>query len=124
MNRLNAFSIAVCLMLGAQFIPTEGRASAFTPIGSSPSAEQRNLGAPPHICDLVKLLARDHSGVSFDNIHPESRLVEDLGMDWLSVVEFIMDMEETFNFEISDDDAEKIVTVGDACDYASEHWGQ
>ncbi|RJS14329.1 acyl carrier protein [Corallococcus sp. H22C18031201] len=121
MYRLTAFPIALCLMLAAQLIPAEGRASAPMSPGYSQSTDQRSLAAPPDICDIVKLVVRDHTSVGFESIHLESRLIEDLGMDALDFIEFIMDMEETFQFEIPDEDAEKIITVGNACDYTIKH---
>ncbi|ABF88042.1 acyl carrier protein [Myxococcus xanthus DK 1622] len=69
------------------------------------------------MCDIVKLIVKDHSGADFESITPEARLIEDLGMDYLDHIEFVMDLEDTFVIEIPDEEAEKIITVGDACDY-------
>lgn len=121
MYRLTAFPLALCIMLAAQLVPTEGRASSSKPVGYTQSAEQRPLGNIPHICDIVKLVVRDHAGVDFESIRRESSLIEDLGMDDLDFIEFIIDLEDTFLLDIPDEDAEKIITVGDACDYVIEH---
>jgi len=52
---------------------------------------------------------------------PEASFVDDLGADSLDLVELIMSMEEEFDVEISDEDAEKITTVKDAFDYVATH---
>ena len=54
-------------------------------------------------------------------ITPESKFADDLGADSLDIVELIMALEEEFDTEIPDADAEKIVTVGDVVDYIKEH---
>jgi len=52
-------------------------------------------------------------GVSADQVKPEAKLIEDLGADSLDAVELVMAVEEEFNIEVADEDAEKLVTVGD-----------
>ena len=69
---------------------------------------------------LQEIIA-DVLNVPAENITPETRFVEDLGADSLDIVELIMALEEEFNTEIPDSDAEKIVTVGDVVDYIKEH---
>lgn len=59
----------------------------------------------------------DVLGVKEEDIKLESRFVDDLGADSLDLVELIMSFEDKFGVEISDEDAEKIVTVKDALDY-------
>jgi len=56
-------------------------------------------------------------GVDPDKVRPESRFMEDLGADSLDVVELVMAIEEGFDVQIPDDDAEKIATVKDAVLY-------
>jgi acyl carrier protein len=56
-----------------------------------------------------------------DEIVPEASFVDDLGADSLDLVELIMTMEEEFDIDISDEDAEKLVTVKDAIDYINSH---
>jgi acyl carrier protein len=59
-------------------------------------------------------------GKSEDEISPESSFIEDLGADSLDLVELIMSMEDEFGIEISDEDAESIVTVQDAINFITE----
>ena len=54
-------------------------------------------------------------------ITPESKFADDLGADSLDIVELIMALEEAFDIEIPDADAEKVVTVGDVVDYIKDH---
>jgi acyl carrier protein len=59
-------------------------------------------------------------GVSRDEVKLEASFIDDLGADSLDIVELVMAMEETFDVEIPDDDAEKIQTIGDAVKYLKE----
>lgn len=56
-------------------------------------------------------------GATKEEIVPEASFIDDLGADSLDIVELVMAMEETFDVEIPDDDAEKIQTIGDAVSY-------
>ncbi len=69
----------------------------------------------------VKSIIIDLLGVSEDKITMEARFREDLEADSLDLVELIMAMEEEFSLEISDEDAEKILTVQDVVTYITEH---
>jgi acyl carrier protein len=69
----------------------------------------------------VKSIIADQLGVSEDQIKPESRFMEDLGADSLDIVELVMAMEEEFQTEIPDEEAEKIRSVGDAINYVTSH---
>ena len=69
----------------------------------------------------VKSIIADQLGVAEDQITPESKFIEDLGADSLDIVELIMAMEEEFQTEIPDEEAEKIRTVGDAINYVTSH---
>lgn len=60
-------------------------------------------------------------GVGETEVIPEAKFVDDLGADSLDLVELVMTLQEEFNFEISDEDAEKIITVGDAIKYIEGH---
>ena len=71
--------------------------------------------------DRVKEIIVEQLGVSAEQVKPEGRFIDDLGADSLDTVELIMALEEEFNVEIPDDDAEKMVTVGDAMNYLKEH---
>ena len=71
--------------------------------------------------DEVKEVIVEQLNVSPDEVKPESRFVEDLGADSLDVVEMIMALEEKFELEIPDSEAEKIKTVQDVVDYIEKH---
>ena len=58
-----------------------------------------------------------------EQIRPEASFVEDLGADSLDIVELIMGIEEEFDIEIPDEDAEKLTTVGEAINYAASKLG-
>ena len=64
--------------------------------------------------EKVKKIVMDHLGIDESKILPDSRFIDDLGADSLDTVELVMAFEEEFGSEISDGDAEKILTVGDA----------
>jgi acyl carrier protein len=59
-------------------------------------------------------------GVSRDEVVNTASFVDDLGADSLDIVELVMSMEESFDIEIPDDDAEKMQTIGDAVSYLKE----
>ncbi|MPM99908.1 Acyl carrier protein [bioreactor metagenome] len=59
----------------------------------------------------------DRLNAEEDQIKPEASFVEDLGADSLDIVELIMGIEEEFDIEIPDEDAEKLTTVGEAMEY-------
>ncbi|MDG2018714.1 MAG: acyl carrier protein [Porticoccaceae bacterium] len=65
---------------------------------------------------VIKMVA-EQLGVKEDDVQSTSSFVEDLGADSLDTVELIMALEEEFDAEIPDEDAEKIATVKDAVDY-------
>jgi len=67
--------------------------------------------------DEVKEVIKEQLNVSDEEIKPEAKFVEDLGADSLDVVEMIMALEEKFEIEIPDSEAEKIQTVQDVIDY-------
>ena len=71
--------------------------------------------------ERVKGIIVEQLGVSADQVKPEARFIDDLGADSLDTVELIMALEEEFNVEIPDEDAEKMVTVGDSLNYLKEH---
>ncbi|HAK40573.1 MAG TPA: acyl carrier protein [Synergistaceae bacterium] len=65
----------------------------------------------------LKEIVMDRLDVEEDQIKPEASFVEDLGADSLDIVELIMGIEEEFDIEIPDEDAEKLTNVGEAMDY-------
>ncbi|HEX7879955.1 MAG TPA: acyl carrier protein [Candidatus Eisenbacteria bacterium] len=71
--------------------------------------------------EKVREIIVEQLGVSADQVKPEARFIDDLGADSLDTVELIMALEEEFGVEIPDEDAEKMVTVGDALNYLKEH---
>ncbi|MBP6497251.1 MAG: acyl carrier protein [Campylobacteraceae bacterium] len=71
--------------------------------------------------DDVKAVVVEQLNVNPDEVKEDSKFVEDLGADSLDVVELVMALEEKFDIEIPDTDAEKIVTVGNAMAYIEAH---
>ena len=74
--------------------------------------------------DKLKEILIDVLGVKDEDIKAESKFVDDLGADSLDLVELIMSFEDKFSIEISDEDAEKIVTVKDALGYIDAKTGK
>jgi acyl carrier protein len=70
--------------------------------------------------DKVKKLIAEKLSVDLSEVVPEASFVDDLGADSLDLVELVMSMEEEFDIDISDEDAEKILTVKDAIDFVNK----
>ena len=73
------------------------------------------------VFEKVKETIIEHLGVADTAVTTEASFIDDLGADSLDIVELIMALEEEFDMEIPDADAEKIVTVGDVVEYIREH---
>jgi len=70
--------------------------------------------------DKVKEIVIDKLGVDSSKITSEAKFIDDLGADSLDTVELIMQFEEEFEIEIPDEDAEKILSIGQAVDYINK----
>lgn len=71
--------------------------------------------------DKVAKIIVERFGVDEDKVTTELTFKEDLGADSLDIVELVMELEDVFGTEISDEDAEQITTVGDAVKYIDAH---
>jgi acyl carrier protein len=74
-----------------------------------------------NIEELVRKVVAEQLGVKEADIKNESSFVDDLGADSLDTVELVMALEEKFECEIPDEDAEKLTTVQQAVDYVKAH---
>jgi acyl carrier protein len=79
------------------------------------------LLADQKMYERLKKIVVEQLGVDEADVKPEASFVDDLNADSLDLVELIMSLEEEFGMEISDEDAEKIKSVGDAQEYIEEH---
>ena len=75
----------------------------------------------PEMEARLKKIVAEQLGVDESKIVPKARFTDDLNADSLDLVEMIMSLEEEFGVEIPDEDAEKILTVGDAIEYIDAH---
>jgi acyl carrier protein len=73
------------------------------------------------ITEKVKQIISEQLGVEEAEVTPSASFIDDLGADSLDTVELVMALEENFDIEIPDEDAEKIRTVQDAIDYIEKH---
>jgi len=71
--------------------------------------------------DKVKEIIAKELEVDVKQLTPEAKFIEDLGADSLDIVELVMALEEEFNLEIPDEDADKLKSVGDAMNYLKQH---
>ena len=74
-----------------------------------------------NVQERVKNIIVEQLGVEADQVKPEAQFVNDLGADSLDTVELIMALEEEFDVEIPDENAEKIKTVGEAIEYIEQN---
>jgi len=75
--------------------------------------EDHRMGLEERVTEIIV----EQLGVSKEEVVPEASFIDDLGADSLDIVELVMAMEEEFDIEIPDDDAEKIQTISDAISY-------
>ena len=73
------------------------------------------------VFEKVKAVIVEQLGVSETAVEMEASFIDDLGADSLDIVELLMALEEEFDMEIPDADAEKVVTVGDVVEYIKEN---
>ena len=83
------------------------------------AAYKNPLGKTMSIVDRVKKIVAEQLGVKADEVTNTASLVDDLGADSLDTVELVMALEEEFETEIPDEEAEKITTVQAAIDYVN-----
>lgn len=75
------------------------------------------------ILTKITTIIEDHFDVSTDKVTEQTNFKTDLDADSIDLVEFVLELEDTFGAEISDEDAEQILTVKDAVDYIASHQG-
>ena len=73
------------------------------------------------VFEKVKSIIVEQLGATESSVTMEASFIDDLGADSLDIVELIMALEEEFDIEIPDADAEKVVTVGDVVDYIKDN---
>ncbi len=73
------------------------------------------------IFEKLRTIVVDQLGVNQEDVTMEATFVDDLAADSLDIVELVMNIEENFDIEIPDSDAERIVTIGDVVKYIEEH---
>jgi acyl carrier protein len=81
------------------------------------------MASGDEIVERIKNIIVEQLGVSLEEVTPEASFIEDLGADSLDIVELIMALEEEYDMEIPDEDAEKIQTVNDVINYVQSKQG-
>ncbi len=82
---------------------------------------KREVNRMSDVFDRVKRIIVDRLGVDESEVTPEASFKDDLGADSLDIVELVMELEDEFDMEISDEDAEKITNVGEVISYIESH---
>ena len=80
-----------------------------------------NIMSSEEVFEKIKNIIVEQLGVVETSVTLDASFIDDLGADSLDIVELIMALEEEFDIEIPDEDAEKVVTVGDVVDYIKEN---
>ena len=93
----------------------EGECRALVSAGNTGAAMAKSVE------EKVKEIIVEQLGVDEEDVNPNAKFIEDLGADSLDTVELVMALEEHFDIQIPDEDAEKIVTVGDAVQYIKDN---
>lgn len=75
------------------------------------------MASSDEIAERIKSIIVEQLGVSLEEVTPDASFIEDLGADSLDIVELIMALEEEYDMEIPDEDAEKIQSVQDVINY-------
>ncbi|NMA96069.1 MAG: acyl carrier protein [Clostridiales bacterium] len=73
------------------------------------------------VFEIVRDTVSDQLGIEASKVELDSTFIDDLGADSLDIVELIMSLEEEFNMEIPDEDAEKIVSIRDVVNYVADN---
>jgi len=105
-------------VLGTIF--TQYEVSQPLPLFNTESEAQTIMSTSPH-WETLKQVIVEQLDVEESEVKPEASFIDDLNADSLDLVELIMALEEKFNVKISDDDARKIRTVGNALEFIDEH---
>jgi acyl carrier protein len=79
------------------------------------------VAAKKEVVEKVRQIISEQLGVDEAEVTPSASFIDDLGADSLDQVELVMALEEAFNMEVGDEDAEKILTVQSAIDYVDKH---
>ena len=77
--------------------------------------------AEKSVSDRVKEIIVEQLGVNADQVTTDAKFIEDLGADSLDTVELVMAFEEEFGIEVPDEEAEKLMTVGNVVQYIEDH---
>ena len=112
--------VSLALIFAPPDTTTRRAATSVVPPGQA-SFEAHEVYKMSDIGDRVKKIVVEHLGVEPDKVTEGASFIDDLGADSLDTVELVMALEEEFECEIPDEEAEKITTVQQAVDYIKAH---